>query len=327
MSFVHKTELLILLLLIFVVVFGSIAKRIKIPYPIFLVIAGLILSFVPQLPRFTLNADLVFIGVLPPLLFSAAFTTSWRDFRYNLISILSLAFGLVAFTVLGVAGMAHMLLPWFDWRLGLVLGAVVATTDSIAATSIARRVGLPQRIVDILEGESLVNDASGLLALEFATALVVTGQTPSLMEGVWHFIYLMAGGIATGLAIGKLVDLVETKLDDAPIEVTLSLVVPYVSYLTAEALHCSGVLATVAAGIYLGEKSARLFSSTARIETRSFWNTFTFILNGIVFLLIGLQLPYILAEIRSMSTRQLMIDAAQFVIGVILLRLIWIYPG
>src|SRR3954447_21045561 len=270
MSFVHKTELLILLLLIFVVVFGSIAKRIKIPYPIFLVIAGLILSFIPQIPRFTLNADLVFIGVLPPLLFSAAFTTSWRDFRDNLISILSLAFGLVAFTVVGVAGMAHMLLPWFDWRLGLVLGAVVATTDAIAATAIAKRVGLPQRIIDILEGESLVNDASGLLALEFATALGVTGQTPSLMEGVWHFIYLMAGGITSGVAIGKLVDIVETKLDDAPIEVTLSLVVPYVSYLSAEALHCSGVLATVAAGIYLGQKSARLFSSTARIETRSF---------------------------------------------------------
>src|SRR4051812_38990534 len=220
MSFVHKTELLILLLLIFVVVFGSIAKRIKIPYPIFLVVAGLILSFVPQLPRFTLNADLVFIGVLPPLLFSAAFTTSWRDFRYNLISILSLAFGLVAFTVLGVAGMAHMLLPWFDWRLGLVLGAVVATTDSIAATSIARRVGLPQRIVDILEGESLVNDASGLLALEFATTLVVTGNTPSLMEGVWHFIYLMAGGRAPRAPTRKLRGPLGMKKGDPPPPIT-----------------------------------------------------------------------------------------------------------
>jgi Na+/H+ antiporter len=327
MSSIQETQLLLLLLLLFVVGFGSVAKWISVPYPIVLVVAGLLLSFVPQLPRFKLNADFVFIGVLPPLLFSAAFTTSWRDFRYNLFSILLLAFGLVGFTVAGVAIMAHMLLPWFDWRLGLVLGAVVATTDAIAATSIAKRVGLPQRIIDILEGESLVNDASGLLALEFATALVVSGRTPSFWEGATHLIWLLIGGVVTGLVIAKLVDIVERKLDDAPIEVTLSLVVPYVAYLGAEAIHCSGVLSAVAAGLYLGKRSAHMFSSAVRIETRSFWNTFTFILNGLVFLLIGLQLPIVLAGTRSRRFSELVLDAAEFIVAVILLRLLWVFPA
>src|SRR3954469_7417237 len=301
MSLVHRTELLILLLLIFVVVFGSIAKRIKIPYPIFLVIAGLILSFVPQLPRFTLNADLVFIGVLPPLLFSAAFTTSWRDFRYNLISILSLAFGLVAFTVLGVAGMAHMLLPWFDWRLGLVLGAVVATTDSIAATSIARRVGLPQRIVDILEGESLVNDASGLLALQFATTLLVHNQAPTLSSGILIFTWLIGGGIALGLLVGWVVDYIERQIDDGPIEITLSILVPYAAYLAAEEIHASGVLAVVACGLVLSRRSVHFFSPSVRIQIWSVWQSLNFVLNGLVFVLIGLQLPAIRGSIQGYS--------------------------
>src|SRR3954465_1418573 len=327
MSFVHKTELLILLLLIFVVVFGSIAKRIKIPYPIFLVIAGLILSFVPQLPRFTLNADLVFIGVLPPLLFSAAFTTSWRDFRYNLISILSLAFGLVAFTVLGVAGMAHMLLPWFDWRLGLVLGAVVATTDAIAATAIAKRVGLPQRIIDILEGESLVNDATGLLALEFGLAIVVAGQTPTVASGFLRLAYLTVAGIGVGLLIGGLIHWVEHHIDDGPIEITLSIMVPYAAYLAAESIHASGVLAVVACGLYLGRGSAHFFSPAVRIQANAVWSVFTFILNGFVFRLIGLQLPIGREGIRNYSLASLLLYGGLFSLLVIVLRLLWVFPG
>lgn len=327
MTIIHKTQLILLLLLVLIICFGSVAKWLRLPYPIVLVIAGLVLSLVPQLPRIALNADLVFIGVLPPLLFSAAFTTSWRDFRRNLVSIALLAFGLVGFTVLGIAGMAHMLLPDFDWRLGLVLGAVVATTDAIAATAIGKRLGLPHRIIEILEGESLINDASGLLALQIATSFVVAGKVPTVLQGAWELVYLMAGGVATGLLVGKVANLVERKLDDPPVEVTLTLVIPYVAYLSAEAIHCSGVLAVVAAGLYLGQNSSSLFSSVSRIESRSVWNTFTFVLNGLVFLLIGLQLPYIRAEIRSISTGILFIDAAEFVAAVILLRLIWVYPG
>ncbi len=327
MSAVHNFQLIILALLVLVICFGSLAKWVAVPYPIVLVIAGLAVSLVPGLPRIPLNPDLIFIGVLPPLLFSAGFTTSWHEFRYHLASISLLAFGLVGFTVVGVAFMAHMLLPDFDWRLGLVLGAVVAPTDAIAATAIGKRIGLPRQIIDILEGESLINDASGLLALQFATSFIVDGKIPSLAGGLWELIYLPTGGILAGLLVAKLVHVVGRKLDDAPIEVTMSFVIPYVAYLSAEAIHCSGVLAAVAAGIYLGQKSSSLFSSVSRIELHSFWNTFTFVLNSLVFLLIGLQLPFILAEIRSISTRLLLIDAVEFVAAVILLRLIWVYPG
>lgn len=316
-----------MLLLLFVVGFGALAKRLALPYPIVLVIAGLVLSFIPELPRVSLNPQFIFLIVLPPLLFSAAFATSWRDFRYHFVGIFLLAFGLVGFTVLGIGYMANMLLPGFDWRLGLVLGAVVATTDAIAATSIAERVGLPQRITDVLEGESLINDASGLLALEFATALVVSNRTPSVSEGLGRLLWLVFGGIAVGLLIGKLIDLIERYLDDAPVEVTLSLVIPYAAYLAAEAVHCSSVIAAVTVGFYLGNRSSYFFSSTVRIAAYGFWDTFTFVLNGIVFLLIGLQLPYILSQIHGMSHHELLMDAAQFVIVVILLRLIWVFPG
>src|SRR6195256_3219261 len=236
---IQDLELVLILLLVFVVGFGSLANRLKTPYPILLVIGGLILSFVPGIPRFDLEPDIIFLGVLPPLLFAAAYNTSWRDFRYNLMSIGFLAFGLVGFTVVGVALISHWILPGFDWRLGLVLGAVVSTTDAIAATSIARRVGLPRRIIDVLEGESLINDASGLLALEFAVALVVTGQTPSLALGVGRLAYLVIGGVAIGLLLGKIVDWLEHHIDHSPIEITISIVTPYVAYLAAERIHCS----------------------------------------------------------------------------------------
>ena len=229
--------------------------------------------------------------VLPPLLFSAAWLTSWRDFVHNLISISSLAFGLVGFTVLAVAGMAHLAFPGFDWRLGIVLGAVVATTDAIAATSIAKRVGLPQRVVDVLEGESLLNDATGLLALEFGLAIVVAGQTPTVTSGFLRLAYLTAAGILVGLLIGALIHWVEHHIDDGPIEITISLMVPYAAYLAAEFIHASGVLAVVACGLYLGRGSAHFFSPAVRIQANAVWSVFTFILNGFVFVLIGLQLP------------------------------------
>ncbi len=180
---IQALEIVFLLLLLFVVAFGALAKKLQTPYPIVLVLAGLLLSLVPGIPKITLNPDVIFFAVLPPLLYSAAWLTSWREFSYNLVSITLLAFGVVLSTVLGVARVGPWFLSGFDWRMGLVLGAVVAPTDAIAATSIARRVGLPKRIVDILEGESLVNDATGLLALEFGIAMLVRGETPTISAG------------------------------------------------------------------------------------------------------------------------------------------------
>jgi len=324
---IHNVELLILLLVLFVAGLAALAKRFHTPYPIVLVIGGLLISFFPRAPRVELSPDIVFLVILPPLLFAAAFHTSWHDFRYNLVSISMLAFGLVAFTVVGVAAAARWILPGFDWRTGLVLGAVVSTTDAIAATAIATRVGLPKRIVDILEGESLVNDASGLVALEFAVALVVSERTPSIVEGAGRLLYLIATSIVIGLIVGKLAHIILARIEDAAIEITLILIAPFVAYLSAEGVRSSGILAVIACGLYLGHKSSLYFSRAARLRSGSFWDTLTFILNGLVFILIGLQLPYVLEAIRELSFARLLVDGLIFSAFLIALRLIWIYPG
>jgi len=324
---IHGIELVVLLMMILVVAFAAAAKRLHTPYPIILVIGGLILSLVPRGPHIELNPQLVFLAILPPLLFAAAYVTSWRDFRYNLVSIAMLAFGLVGFTVFGVAAASRWILPGFDWRMGLVLGAVVSTTDAIAATSIFGRLGLPKQIVDVVEGESLVNDATGLLALQFSTALLVTGHTPSLAEGAWTLLYLVFGSIAIGLLMGHLIYLITLKITDAPIEITISLIAPYFAYFAAESVRASGVMATVACGLYLGHKSSLFLSRGARLTGQAVWETLTFILNGFVFLLIGFQLPYVLYDIRNHRIGGLLLLGLLFSGVVILLRFIWVYPG
>jgi monovalent cation/hydrogen antiporter len=324
---VHAIEWIFLLLLLFVVVFASLARKLSVPYPIVLVIAGLLLSFVPGIPRVTLNPDLIFLAVLPPLIYSAAWFTSWRDFSYNIVSILLLAFGLVGFTVLGVAETAHWVFAGFDWRVGCVLGAVVAATDPIAATSTAKRLGIPQRIVDLLEGESLVNDASGLLALQFAVAMVVHGQTPSAVSGLLRLTYLIFVGIAVGLLIALVVERLHRYLDDGPIEITVSVMVPYVAYLAADAVRSSSIFAVLACGLYLSRKSTHMFSPSVRLQVYGFWNSLTFALNGLVFVLIGLQLPFVLAGVREYSHRTLVLYGALFSALVIALRLAWVFPA
>ena len=327
MSAIGTVEFVFLLLLFFMVVFGILARKVGTPYPIIMVVGGLLLSFVPAIPDFTLNPDLIFLVVLPPLLYSSAWTTSWRDFRYNIVGISFLAFGLVAFTVIGVAIAAPRVFPGFDWRLGLVLGSIVAPTDAIAATSIARRVGLPGRIVDILEGESLINDASGLLALEFAIGILVHERIPTVSGGLLTLAWLTVGGIAIGLAIGWFVDRFERRIDDAPIEVTLSILVPYATYLAAQSVHASGVLAVVSCGLFLSRRSDSLFSPAVRLGAWAFWESFTFILNGLVFVLIGLQFPAVRASIHSYRPSTLFVYGTIFSALLILLRLAWVFPG
>lgn len=326
-SGIHHLELIALALLLATALLTTLARRFHTPYPIVLVIGGLVLSLVPGLPHVSLSPHLVFLVFLPPLVFAGAFNTSWRDFRGNLVSIGLLAFGLVGFTVAGVALMCEWLLPGFDWRLGCALGAVVSTTDTIAAIAIAQRVGLPRRISDLIEGESLINDASGLLALQFAVALVVTGERPTLVRGLAEMLGLVAGGVFFGLASGKVIHLLQRKIEDPPVEITVTLIAPYLAYLSAESFHCSGVLATVACGLYLGRKRSEGLTAFARLDAPAVWRTLDFILNGVLFMLIGLQLPYILAGIRAMSRLEMFRDAALFSAVVIGLRLVWMYPG
>jgi CPA1 family monovalent cation:H+ antiporter len=327
MTDIRTVEFLFLLLLIFIIVFGQLARKIGTPYSIVMILGGLLLGFVPGVPRFTLDPDLIFLVVLPPLLYASAWATSWRDFRLNLLTILFLAFGLVGFTVLGVALVGPKVLSGFDWRLALVLGAVVAPTDAIAASSIARRIGLPNRVVDVLEGESLINDATGLLALQFAIAIVVSGSVPTAAGGLLSLVWLTAGGVGVGLFVGWVVYFVERHIDDGPIEIALSILVPYGAYFIADEVHSSGVLAVVACGLFLTRRSTHMFSPTVRIQIWSFWQSITFVLNGLVFVLIGLQLPSILASIRGYNLSGMIFDGAVFSLVLIVLRMLWVFPG
>jgi monovalent cation/hydrogen antiporter len=324
---IHHLELLMLLLLLFVIGLAVLARRIGQPYPIVFVLGGLVLSFLPPVPDIALHPDFVFLVVLPPLLFAAAHNSSWRDFRENIVSILMLAFGLVAFTVIGVGAAAHLFFSHLTWQTGLVLGAVVSTTDSIAATSIARKLGLPARIVDILEGESLINDASGLLALSFTVGIIMTGHAPSFHVAVGELLYLSVGGLAIGLGLAWLQARLIVNIEASSIESTIALITPYVVYLTAERLHTSGVMATVVCGLYLGHRQGQLLSLNARLESPGIWNTFDFVLNGIVFILLGLQISSVLAATEGLRIGQLIAGGLMVSVVVILLRFAWVFPG
>jgi CPA1 family monovalent cation:H+ antiporter len=323
---VHHIEILFLLLIITAAGLTAISQRLKTPYPIVLVIGGLAVSLMPHVPRISLTPELIFLVVLPPLLYSAAYHTSWREFRHNFFQIVMLAFGLVGFTVFGVAAFTSWLVPGFTWTLGLVLGAVVCTTDSIAATSIARRVGLPRAITELLEAESLANDASGLLALKFAIALVVTGVAPSFAAGFGELIYQISGGTLVGILVAVAAYWLQSRIEDSRIAITVSLITPYVAYLAADDIRSSGFFATVACGLYMGHRNSGYLSLTARLQAEAVWSNLDFLLNALVFMLVGLQLPYVLAGIRHASLQSMAIYGVIFSAAVLALRLLWIIP-
>ena len=327
MNGIGEIGLVFIFLLLFIVVFGLVARRLGTPYPIVMVVGGLLLGLVPGIPHVTLNPDLIFLIVLPPLLYAAAWNTSWREFKYNLVSVFLLAFGLVGFTVAGIAFFAPRIFDGFDWRLGFVLGAIVAPTDAIAATSIARRVGIPGRVVDVLEGESLINDATGLLALQFGIAILVQRQVPAASTGLLTLAWLTAAGIGLGLLAGFVVDFIERRINDGPVEIALSILTPYAVYFGAQEVHASGVLAVVACGLFLSRRSARFFSPSVRIQAYAVWESLDFVLNGLVFVLIGLQLPAIRSAIHGYSLSTLLLEGAVFSVLLILLRLVWAFPG
>ncbi|MBV8672570.1 MAG: Na+/H+ antiporter [Acidobacteriaceae bacterium] len=326
-SAIHGTEGTLLALVILVALLAAFAQRLKTPYPIVLVLGGLVLSFFPRVPHVSLNPAFVFLVVLPPLLFASSLNTAWREFRYNLVSISMLGIGLVAFTVAGVAVVSRFFIPDFDWRVGAVLGAVLSTTDAIAVSAIARRVGLPHQELSVIEGESLANDATGLLALQFTTALVVTGETPSLWQGVTQFLWLILAGIGAGLLIGALVNWFDRSIRDTALQLMVGVATPYFAYLLGESLRASGVLATVACGLYLGRKRSESFTTEARLDSRAVWNTIDFALNSLIFIVVGLQLPAVLDGMRPLRWSML-IGGAAFICAVVIgLRMLWMFPG
>jgi monovalent cation/hydrogen antiporter len=246
----HQAETVVLLFAA-VAALAIIARKLALPYPIVLVMSGLALSFIPRLPEVKLNPEIVFYFFLPALLYPAALFTSWRDFRRNLRQILLLAIGLVLVITLAIGCVAHTILPGLPWAAAFALGAIVSPPDAVSATAVLRRLSVPHRIQTILEGESLVNDATALVALQFAIAALTT-RTFSPEHATLRFIWVAAGGIAFGLLVGFAMRWVHRHLDDPPVQITISLLTPFAAYLPAERLHVSGVLATVAAGIFLG---------------------------------------------------------------------------
>ena len=314
----------IVLLLGLVAALVVISQKIQLPYPVVLVLAGLALSFIPHLPEVKLNPDVVFYFFLPALIYPAALFTSWRDFRSNLRGILWLAIGLVLTTMVGVAWVAHLLIPSIPWAAAFALGAIVSPPDAVAATSVIRRLPVPHRIRVVLEGESLVNDATALVALQFAVVALVSG-TFSLGQATGRFAIVALGGTALGLVIGFIARWMHRHLDNPPVQITISLLTPLAAYLLAEQLHVSGVLAVVAAGIYLGWHGPIILSSRFRLQAYAVWEMVVFVLNGFVFITIGLQLPGILRELGGESLTALIDDALWVSAAAVLIRIGWVF--
>lgn len=320
----YDTILAALGLLVAILILAGIATRIRVPYPVLLVIGGGLLSFIPGLPVFKLNPDLVLLLFLPPLIYSAAWFTSWRDFRANLRSILLQAVGLVLVTMLLVAVTAHALIPGLSWPVAFVLGALLSPTDTVAAKAITQDMGISHNVTAIIEGESLVNDATALVAYNFAVAAVASG-TFSLWQAGSEFVVVSVGGLALGLILAWPISRLHRYLNDAPLEILLTLLTPFAAYLLAEAIGVSGVLAVMSAGLYLGRRSATFFSSTTRLQADSFWNMLVFLFNGLIFLLIGLQLHIVLDDLPARSLFSLVEYALVVSIVVILVRLAWVF--
>ena len=331
---------LIVGLLVAVAALATLATRLRIPYPILLVLGGSALGFVPKLPPVELDPELVFLLFLPPLLYVSALFTSWRDFRANVRPISLLAVGLVLMTTFVVAAVVHAVIG-LPWAAAFVLGAIVSPTDAIAATAVAERLGVPRRIVTILEGESLVNDATGIVAYRIAVAAVITGAF-SIWEAGLQFVLGAAGGVAVGLAVGWFIIWARRHLSEDPsIQNTVSLLTPFVSYLLAEELpsslwhyaglpgefHFSGVLAVVTTGLYWGRKAPTVISSGTRLQGYAVWELVTFLLNGLIFVLIGLQLRNVVEELGEYSAGELILYAALVSLTVILVRISWVFPA
>ncbi len=316
----------VLLLLLLSVALGWVARRLNFPYPIALVIGGAALGFLPELPQFPFDPQFILVLVLPPVLYQTALLTSWRDFKANIRPIGLLAVGLVIATTLAVGAALKFVVPDVPWAAAFVLGAIVSPPDAVAATAILTRLNVPRRVVTILEGESLVNDASGLVLYKFAVAAVLTG-TFSLREASVEFVGVAIAGILIGILVGRIFISIHRYLRDVFIEVLMTFAVPYIAYILAESLHVSGVLAVVAAGLVRGRYAPEIVSAEMRIIARSAWKLFVFLLNCLVFILIGLQLSGIMGRLTGYSSGDLMLYATLVSAVAVAVRFAWIYPA
>ena len=323
MHFTTHDQLILLGLLGVLAALLIAAPKLRIPYPIFLVLGGLALGFVPGMPSLSLPPEVVLVAVLPPLLYLSAYRTSLRDLRANARAIGILAIGLVAATTLTVAVVAHAAVTDMSWSAAFALGAVVAPTDPIAATAIMRRLGVPRRLVSIVESESLVNDGMALVLFRVAVVAAVSGQF-SIWDVSWRFVWAVVGGIGIGMIVGFLVAETRKRVDNPPVEVTISLMTGYFAFIPATAASASGVIAVVTAGVYLGWRTPELTSVESRLQGEALWNIVSFVLNALVFTLVGLQLSGILDTLTGISAARLTWYAVLVTGTVIVTRIVWL---
>ncbi len=312
--------------LLFAVLSVPLATRFRIPLEIFLFAGSCIISFLTGITTVTINPTIIFEVFLPPILFSAAYFTSWRDFKFNLRPIMQLAFGLVIFTTCTVAVIAKIILPMLSWPEAFLLGAILSPTDASAATSIIKKFNVPRRFIVLLEGESLINDATALILYRFSLAAILYGSF-SFSTAIGHFVLMSTGAVAIGLSIAMASVFIVKRIQNTHAETTFTFITAFSSYLIAERLHCSGVISTVVAGMYLGIHFPEISGSRTRVNTKASWDTLLFVVNGFIFTLIGFGLPSIMQNLKIYPLSDLIYFGVIISLGIILTRLIWIYPS
>ena len=301
------------------------ARRISVAPAILLLLAGIVLAFVPGMPTLELPPDLVLLLVLPPLIYSASVAMSWREFKHNLRPIILLAVGCVIFTAFAVAAATHYLIG-LPWSIGFLLGAIVAPPDAVAPLAVARRLGIPRRILVVLEGEGLANDATALILYRFALAAILSG-TFSLSKATGTFGAIVAGELAFGAAVGWLSLRVRHWARDPQVEITLSLITPYVAYWLPEHFGGSGVIATVACGLYMSWNGPLLISSATRLQGIFFWDLVVYLIEGLLFLLTGFQMRLLYEKSKAFPLDDILIATALVAAIVIVARFAWVYPA
>lgn len=281
----------IIFILAIMIGLSAIADKIKIPYPVLLISAGMAIGFIPALPKMAIDPEVIFLIFLPPMLYDAAFNISFKEFRINFNTISTLSITLVFITVVGIAAIAHYCIPGMTWPLSFVLGAILSATDAVAAMSATKGLGISHKTITILEGESLINDASALVAYRFAVA-AVTGASFVFWKASLSFLGLLFGGFAIGFIIGKILSyFLEKTKHNSMVVISLMLLVPFVTYSFAEELHVSGVIAVVTLGLVISRYSNKVFPDKLKRESKTIWDIIVFLLNGLVFILIGLEFP------------------------------------
>src|SRR5881398_939630 len=301
------------------------ARRVNIAPAILLLLAGIALPFVPGMPSLELPPELVLLVVLPPLIYSASVAMSWREFRHNLRPIILLAVGCVIFTAFAVAAATHYLIG-LPWGTGFLLGAIVAPPDVVAPLAIARKLGMPRRILVILEGEGLANDATALILYRFAVVAISTGMF-SLPKAAGSFVVIVAAEVLFGAAVGWWSLRARHRARDPQVEITLSLITPYIAYWIPEHLGGSGVIATVACGLYISWNGPLLISSATRLQGIFFWDLIIYLIEGLLFLLTGFQMRSLFEKSKTFPLDDILIATALVTVMIVIARFAWVYPA